>query len=92
MILKHVRNATIDALNYMNTFSKYQYIWLEDKQSYLKRFLNQCKEKCLEDNHFPGDKIENPNAEMFQAQVFVCMGVCRLYVYAVYEIVKCLAL
>lgn len=86
MILKHVRSASIDALNYMKTFSKYQYIWLEDKQSYLKRFLNECEQKCLEDNDFPGDKIGDPNAqiEMFQAQVCMHLSIylfiCNVYI------------
>lgn len=88
MILKHVRSASIDALNYMKTFSKYQYIWLEDKCEYLKRFLNECEQKCLEDNDFPEDKIEDPNAqiEMFQVQVCIslkvkCSGALALFIY-----------
>lgn len=71
MILKHVRNASSEAFNYMKTFSKYEYIWLEDKQLYLQRFLNECQQKCLEDNDFIVDKMQDPNAqiELFQAQV-----------------------
>lgn len=79
MILNHVRSASIEALGYMNTFAKYEYIWLEDKQSYLKRFLNECEQKCcLEDNDFPEDNMHDPNAEvdLFQAQV--CVQVCVL--------------
>lgn len=73
MILKYIRSASIDALNYMKTFAKYEYIWLEDKQSYLMRFLNECEQKCQEDNDFSGDKIQDPNAQidLFQAQVSV---------------------
>lgn len=71
MILQHVRSASIQALNYMKMFAKYEHIWLEDKQSYLKRFLNECEQKCLEDNDFPEDKMHDPNAQvdLFQAQV-----------------------
>lgn len=74
MILKHVRGASVDALNYMNTFSKYEYIWLEDKQLYLQRFLNECERNCLEeDTDFPEDKVQDPNAQidLFQAQVSI---------------------
>lgn len=73
MILKHVRSASSDAFNYMKTFSKYEYIWLEDKQLYLERFLNECQQKCLEDNDFIDNKMQDPNAqiELFQAQVYV---------------------
>lgn len=73
MILKHVRSASVEALNFMKTFAKYEYIWLEDKQSYLKRFLNECEQKCLEDLDFSDDKIDDPNTQvdLFQAQVCV---------------------
>lgn len=71
MILKHVQSASAEALNYMKTFSMYEYIWLEDKQLYLQRFLNECQQKCSEDNDFTNDKIQDANAqiELFQAQV-----------------------
>lgn len=71
MILKYVQSASINALDYMKTFLKYEYVWLEDKQSYFIRFLNECVQKCLEDNDFPDDKMNEPNAqiELFQAQV-----------------------
>lgn len=74
IILKHVRSASAEALNFMKTFMTYEYIWLEDKQLYLQRFLNECKQKCLEDSDdFPEDKVEDPNAriDLFQAQVFM---------------------
>lgn len=72
-ILKHVRSASSEALNYMKTFSKYEYIWLEDKQLYLQRFLNECERKCLEENDFIDNKMQDPNAqiEVFQAQVSI---------------------
>lgn len=72
-ILKHVQSASSEAFNYMNTFSKYEYIWLEDKQLYLQRFLNDCQRKSLEDNDFIDGKVQDANAqiELFQAQVHV---------------------
>lgn len=71
MILKYVQSASTNALDYMKTFAKYEYVWLQDKQSYLNRFLNECVQKCLEDNDFPDDNMNEPNAqiELFQAQV-----------------------
>lgn len=73
IILKHVRSASAEALKFMETFSTYEYIWLEDKQLYLQRFLNECEQKCLEDTDFPEDKVQDPNAriDLFQAQVFM---------------------
>lgn len=77
MIVKHVRSASIEALNYMKTFQKYEYIWLEDKQTYLKRFLNECEQKCLQDNdstEVPSMRDPNAEVDLFQAQVSVCMS------------------
>lgn len=95
MILKHVRSASVDALNYMNTFSKYEYIWLEDKQLYLQRFLNECERNCLEeDTDFPEDKVQDPNAQidLFQAQVSIYLMPhhirchCKLLMHTVYDL------
>lgn len=72
MILKHVQSASSEAFNYMKTFSKYEYIWLEDKQLYLQRFLNECQQKSFEENNdVVDDKMQDANAqiELFQAQV-----------------------
>lgn len=66
MILKHVQDASSEAINYMKTFSKYEYIWLEDKQFYLQRFLNDCQNKCVEEND---SSDANAQIELFQAQV-----------------------
>lgn len=76
LILKQVKSASEEALNYMKSFAKFEHIWLEDKQLYLQRFLNECTQKCLEDNDSPEDKIQDPNAQidMFQAQVFICIS------------------
>lgn len=87
IISKHVQSASIEALNYMKTFTKYEYIWLEDKHSYLKRFLNECEQKCLEDNDFPEDKIDDPNAQidLFQAQVHLQLHICAYFYFCVYH-------
>lgn len=87
IIVKHVQSASTEALNYMNTFAKYEYVWLEDKQSYLMQFLNECKQKCLEDNDFPEDKIHDPNAQidLFQAQVRA-YRMCILFICIPYSI------
>lgn len=71
MILKHVRSASSEAYSYMKTFSKYEYIWLEDKQIYLQRFLEECQQKCAENNDLVDDRMHDSNAqiELFQAQV-----------------------
>lgn len=66
MILKHTQSASSEADNYMKTFCKYEYIWLEDKQLYLQRFLNDCQQKGSEDNDF---NDANAQIELFQAQV-----------------------
>lgn len=77
MILKHVQSASSEAFEYMNTFSKYEYIWLEDKQLYLQRFLNECQQKCSVDNDFIAGKTQDANAqiELFQTQVFYSIDI-----------------
>lgn len=71
MILKRSRSATEAALDWMSTFAKYEYIWLEDKQLYLTRFLGECEQKCLGDGDSAADSIQDPNAQidLFQTQV-----------------------
>lgn len=73
MILKCVRNASLQAIDYMKTFSKYEYIWLDNKREYLQRFLSECQRTCLEDNDCVDDELCDPNAqvELFQAQVHI---------------------
>lgn len=71
-ILLNVRNASDAALKYMSTFKVYEYIWLEEKECYLNRFLNECKQKSLTDADYPEDSMPNTNAQidLFQTQVY----------------------
>lgn len=71
MILLNVQNASVEALKYMNTFKMYEYIWLEEKESYLERFLHECEEKCLADNDCSTDMVHEPDSkiDLFQTQV-----------------------
>lgn len=71
MILLNVRNASDECLKYMNTFKVYEYIWLEEKECYLNRFLNECKQKCLTNDDYPEDSMPDTNAQidLFQTQV-----------------------
>lgn len=70
-ILLNVRNASDEALNYINKFKIYEYIWTEEGECYLNRFLNECKQKCLTDDDYPEDFMSNINAQIdsFQTQV-----------------------
>lgn len=85
MILSCVRDASIEAFNYMKTFSSYEYIWLEDKNSYLNRFLNECKEKCLADIDYRDDLEDDPNArtDLFQMQVLHTQFICSFLLFLV---------
>lgn len=70
-ILLNVQNACNEALKYMNTFIVYEYIWLEEKECYLNRFLNECKQKCSTNDDYPEDSMSEINAKIdsFQTQV-----------------------
>lgn len=70
-IFRNVRHTTLAAEQYLKSFTKYDYVWLEDKHLHLKSFLKECEQKHMEDDECSEEDECDPNLqiELFQNQV-----------------------
>lgn len=77
-IISNVRSTSLEAQKYMKKFHSYDYIWLEDKNIYLEKFLNdELKRRENEDDIDESEKrgggslnvYHNLNLGKFRKQV-----------------------